>query len=473
MSATHAPVISPSMRSSSLDPVQDHSNANASNPKTANSAKPSSSPSRLLESSSTSAFLRRLSVIRLARHTLGLFFLLVTALLYTASNFLASTIFADNSYSKPYFVTYLNSSVFSVFLVIFAFKRLWATLRSGWEAGYRGQKKFIGYSPLAQSEDQTFLRQDVEDTSQSSRGPLSHSDNTADPLLIDDCESELREELLNTRETAKLGFQFCLLLFLANYFVSAALKFTNVASVTVLTGTCGIWTLIIGALMGAEIFTLNKLIGVLTTLAGVILTSSVDLAGDNDGNRGYFPHKSWKELAVGDLLSLASAISYGVYTNVLKKKVGNEARLDMDLFLGFIGVFNTIVLFPGLVICHFSGIENFQFPPTRRIWAIVMINASISIVSDVSWIYAMLLTSPIVVTVGLSLTIPLSLVGQVVLYQQKASLLYWTGAGIVFLSFVFVNNESKRRVEAVQQDNEPGSRPASALTGASHGNSSS
>lgn len=126
--------------------------------------------------------------------------------------------------------------------------------------------------------------------------------------------------------------------------------------------------------MGMEMFTPNKLIGVLATLTGVLLTSSVDLAGDNDKNRGYFPYKSWKELAVGDILALASAITYAVYANVLKKKVGNEAGLDMNLFFGFIGVFSTIVLFPGLVICHFSGIENFQFPPTKRIWAIVMVS---------------------------------------------------------------------------------------------------
>jgi solute carrier family 35 protein F5 len=55
----------------------------------------------------------------------------------------------------------------------------------------------------------------------------------------------------------------------------------------------------------------------------------------------------------------------------------------------------------------------------------------------------MLLTTPLVVTVGLSLTIPLSLVGQIVLQSQYASPLYWVGAAIVFLSFLVVNNESK------------------------------
>lgn len=55
----------------------------------------------------------------------------------------------------------------------------------------------------------------------------------------------------------------------------------------------------------------------------------------------------------------------------------------------------------------------------------------------------MLLTTPLVVTVGLSLTIPLSLVGQIILQGQYASPLYWVGATVVFLSFLVVNHESK------------------------------
>ena len=59
----------------------------------------------------------------------------------------------------------------------------------------------------------------------------------------------------------------------------------------------------------------------------------------------------------------------------------------------------------------------------------------------------MLLTSPLVVTVGLSLTIPLSLIGQMMLQSQFSSAAYWVGAGVVFVSFIFVNHESKREDE--------------------------
>lgn len=70
-----------------------------------------------------------------------------------------------------------------------------------------------------------------------------------------------------------------------------------------------------------------------------------------------------------------------------------------------------------------------------------MINSVFSLFSDVCWAYAMVLTSPLVVTVGLSLTIPLSLVGEIVLQGRKEGLVYWLGAAVVVGSFVFVDRE--------------------------------
>jgi solute carrier family 35 protein F5 len=54
----------------------------------------------------------------------------------------------------------------------------------------------------------------------------------------------------------------------------------------------------------------------------------------------------------------------------------------------------------------------------------------------------MLLISPLVVTVGLSLTIPLSLVGQMIINSQSSNATYWIGAAIVLVSFLFINYES-------------------------------
>lgn len=65
-----------------------------------------------------------------------------------------------------------------------------------------------------------------------------------------------------------------------------------------------------------------------------------------------------------------------------------------------------------------------------------------SFISDISWALALLMTTPLVVTVGLSLTIPLSLIGEILQYQQYSSFTYWVGAVVVFVSFIVVSRES-------------------------------
>ncbi|KAJ5832186.1 hypothetical protein N7474_000497 [Penicillium riverlandense] len=211
----------------------------------------------------------------------------------------------------------------------------------------------------------------------------------------------------------------------------------------------GVWTLIFGAIIGVEKFTARKLLGVIASLIGIILISRVDLSKPDtntpsvDGSEGSFPHKTPAEIALGDAMAAFSSIMYGVYTIVMKKQVGDESRVNMQLFFGLVGFFNLVLLWPGFVVLHWTGVEPFALPSTNRVWMIIIINSLSSFISDIAWAYAMLLTTPLVVTVGLSLTIPLSLVGQIILQAQYATPLYWVGASIVFMSFLVVNRESQ------------------------------
>ena len=248
--------------------------------------------------------------------------------------------------------------------------------------------------------------------------------------------------------TAKLAFFFCFLWFAANYFAMACLKYTTVASATILTSTSSIFTLLIGALTRTEKFTWRKLFGVMASLAGIILISKVDLGSKSDKQKralDEFPDKSPGELFLGDSLALFSAMIYGVYTITLKRTtlLHHPLQINMPLFFGLVGMFNFFLLLPLFPILHWIGVEPFALPPNRRIWTILIINSASSLLSDLCWAYAMILTSPLVVTVGLSLTIPLSLVGEMIIQGRFESWVYWVGACIVVGSFIFVDREEK------------------------------
>jgi solute carrier family 35 protein F5 len=134
-----------------------------------------------------------------------------------------------------------------------------------------------------------------------------------------------------------------------------------------------VWTLLFGAVIGVEKFTIRKLLGVIASLAGIALISRLDVSKSDSSDGGSFPDKSSGEIALGDAMAAFSAIMYGVYTIVMKKQVGDESRVNMQLFFGLVGLFNLFLLWPGFAILHFTGIESFDMPGTTRIWIIILV----------------------------------------------------------------------------------------------------
>lgn len=273
----------------------------------------------------------------------------------------------------------MNTSAFAISLlpvfVKIAHERGFSQVKTAAYELWVGKGDFSQYQRAPTEDDSHFKPPEDVDNLESSMHSNSH-------LLMGDhtgamCGSGTSEEVegtLSVRETAKLSLEFCMLWFLANYFVAACLKYTSVASSTILTSTSSIWTLLLGALIGVESFSVKKLIGVMASLAGIILISSVDLSGDNDENRGSFPHKSQEEIAIGDAMAIFSALMYGIYTVVMKKRIGNEDRVNMPLFFGLVGLLNVILLWPGFIVLHYTGVETFELPPTGKIWAIIVVS---------------------------------------------------------------------------------------------------
>lgn len=272
---------------------------------------------------------------------------------------------------------------------------------------------------------------------------------------------------LTIPEIAKLSMEFCFLWFLANYSVAACLGYTTVASSTILTSTSSVFTLLFGSIVGVEKFALRKLLAVLASLFGIVLISTIDFSGKSadDEHRGAFPEKTPREIVIGDVLAIFGAVLYGIYAVFLKVRIGDESRIDMPIFFGLVGAINVLLLWPGLLILHFTGVERFELPPSAWVTTIILCNSLASLISDLAWAYAVLLTSPIVVTVGLSMSIPLSLIGQIVLNSQTVGLMYWVGAGCVVLSFVFVSQgEPKDGVPSLEGASNEGSPPLVSAT---------
>ncbi|KNE57081.1 hypothetical protein AMAG_02835 [Allomyces macrogynus ATCC 38327] len=353
------------------------------------------------------------------RYALGIFFLLCVVGLWVGSSFLMNYLFADDQYFKPFFVTYLNTSTFSVYLLFFAAGALFG----------RGKKPTAAHGDAGLSvrtADASAETIAAEGEKPKVEGHVAASAPTGAAGV--DLEEE--GEVLGFRATAWISFQFCWLWFVANYTSNMALGYTNVASVTILSSMSGPLTLILAPWFGADSFTLVKVVAVAVSFGGVVCVG----LSDSSSGTGTNPF-------LGDLLALLGAVFYAFYITFMKRKVGHESRINMRLFFGLVGVFNAVLLLPLLALASFAGLETFEMPAVGQ-WKYLLINAFFgTFLSDYLWLLSMLMTGPVVVTLGLSLTTPVAMIGDSILHHMTYSGLYITGAVLIILGFLGVNLE--------------------------------
>ncbi|EMD42193.1 hypothetical protein CERSUDRAFT_147823 [Gelatoporia subvermispora B] len=340
-------------------------------------------------------------------YVIGIGLLLVVVILWTLGNFVTQDLFEDG-YDKPFLVTYLNTSAFSFYLLPFLIRR----------ALVNGHGGVRGTSRRTRSEYQPLVTDDASDISPDitigNEGPDHPTNATA--VEIPDSEP------LTTHETAKLAAVFCSLWFIANWTVNASLGYTSVASATILSSMSGFFTLGIGRLFRVETLTIVKCAAVATSFGGVALVSLSDSSQaqtpgpqTSASSPSFYSSIFQSGAILGDTLALLSALFYALYVTLLKVRIRNESRIDMQLFFGFVGLFNLLTLWPLGIILHLTGIERLESPHTSKAIVSLLINMGITLSSDYIYVIAMLKTTPLVVTIGLSLTMPLAVLGDFLL----------------------------------------------------------
>lgn len=345
---------------------------------------------------------RTLGNLATSNYIIGICLLLIVVILWTSSNFVTQYMFVGG-YQKPFLVTYTSTSAFTCYLIPFYLRHI------------RGRKN-TSYQPLAQDIPQE----------PNSNGFQCSSNET------------LR---LTSRETAWLAFYFCFLWFVANWSLNAALAYTSVASATVLSSMSGIFTLGVGRLFRVEALTAVKIGAVLLSFGGVVLVSLSDSSQDPGP---YSMTRPFHLLPVmGDILALLSALLYAVYMIFLKVKIREESRIDMQLFFGYVGLFNIFLCWPIGLLLHIFGVERLELPSTGQALAAIVVNMLITLSSDYIYVIAMLKTTPLVVTIGISLTIPLAVTGDFFLGKPAAAQVV-VGAFFVLVGFIVVGVENAK-----------------------------
>jgi solute carrier family 35 protein F5 len=187
-----------------------------------------------------------------------------------------------------------------------------------------------------------------------------------------------------------------------------------------------------------ESYSKAKLAGVCCTIAGTVMVAYADATGDDDAADG--DSVEVPSVLLGDGIALIGAIAYSCYTVVIKIYVPNDDAVAMPLLFGYLGMLNALILAPALLLAAvFSRGGIFENLSPEVFGLICLEGLFDNVLSDYLWARAVVLTTPTIATVGLSLTIPLAFLSDAFFNGVVPSPLSALGALTVIAGFILVN----------------------------------
>jgi solute carrier family 35 protein F5 len=114
-------------------------------------------------------------------------------------------------------------------------------------------------------------------------------------------------------------------------------------------------------------------------------------------------------------------------------------RRVLCTFQGLMGVFSIIVMWPGILILHFTGIETLEAPANSQMYWLLVLNVVLDISFNFFLLLGMSLSSPLFVSVGIMMVMPATVATDAFVHHVPITWGVACGCALIAVAFGLLN----------------------------------
>ncbi|EFA74851.1 hypothetical protein PPL_11885 [Heterostelium album PN500] len=345
------------------------------------------------------------------KRLLGIIIVISITVLYSAISELNQYILSG-SYNKPYFLVYYNT-----FFLLIAFPI---------EFGLLKRQQIKDRKAKMLSNQYNNLNSDYNDN--------------AEPSVMDLYKQEFIKSKFSFKRMMVVSFVMSLLYVGLNWIWSLGLPLTEVSTSSALYQSATVWVFIFSIVILKERPTLLKCISTGLFIAGVI---GITLADKSSSDSAY------PKAVLGDILMIVSAFLWAMYEVFTTKFVGDVPRTLVNTYIGFIAVWSTLFGIPMLIILSVTGFESWVTPDLKT-FGFITLSALVACMLNYLINWGLSVTSPLFVRSGELMTIPTTLVFDIIVKHVHFPLVAIPGFLCIVAGFVlmlYIENKHMKSLE--------------------------
>jgi solute carrier family 35 protein F5 len=425
---------------------------------------------------------RRPSPHGLHGRALGLALIFLTAGIWVASSFVSELLVSakardqgDDAKTKrhvpPLVLTYLATSLFSVFLPLVRARRWWRRRRRAIRGGGGASRVGVAYAPIGgagggggdadNNNGRAAAATDLGDNEGGEGGVLRFEPDVppggdegadVDTNTNNASAEEDQDELAADREAWRAALRCSALWFGAQWLFNISLSLTSVTVNTVLSSSSSIFTFALSMIALREPYSRAKAAALAACVAGTVIVTLSDARSGEDGSSPVpspspspgppSPSPSPAPLGLtgttgrgsslsalfdgasggsnplaglaGDVACLLSAVLYAGYTVTLRAALPDDEEAELEAFFGYVGLLCSCGGFPLVAGAVLLGRWHPLSTPLSAYGLILLEGILDYALSDYLWARAVLLLGPTLATMGLSAQIPVAAAAELI-----------------------------------------------------------